>query len=590
MSDRGPNDPVDLGALRARVDGGDVSWLRGQYRGGQLDGLRDHLGDDQWRELGRRLDGGDVVWVRRVLGGLSLPSATAATAWVTEPARAERPPRHGPGAWLVAGASVTAVALLALALSQCRGGNTAASPTASGATTALTPAASSPIATTAVTTLPSITVASATVAPAPPSTTGAATTTTTVAAASSAPGTTTTTGAPTQNLVGAAATAGLTTLSRALTTADLNGTLSGAGPFTLLAPSDAAFAKLPAGTLDALLKDRAALTRALRYHVLTSRVPAAKLTAGPAKTLEGSTVIVGVTGTRVTVNDATVTATDVGATNGVIHVIDTVLLPPGFTVGGVAVTVPPPPVGDVVQVAAADGRFGLLIKALDAAGLTATLQGPGPYTLLAPTDAAFRALPPDLLTKLLADRSTLAKLLTYHVIAGRVPSAALKPGEATTAEGDTVKVGTNAAGLTIDDAGVLTIDVAATNGVLHAIDKVLVPADVNLAALGVPLTPPTPLTLSVYFAPDSAAIRPDAAAAIADAVTKIPAGARVALVGVADSRGDATANKKLSEDRARAVQKAFEAAGLKATFTISAKGSEPATDLQLARRVDITAS
>jgi outer membrane protein OmpA-like peptidoglycan-associated protein len=94
----------------------------------------------------------------------------------------------------------------------------------------------------------------------------------------------------------------------------------------------------------------------------------------------------------------------------------------------------------------------------------------------------------------------------------------------------------------------------------------------------------------VFSDPDSSTLRPDAAAVIADAAKTIPAGARVALVGVADQRGNAEANQKLSEDRARAVQKAFEAGGLKASYTISAKGAEPNTDLQQARRVEITAT
>ena len=607
MTEHGPPRPDHLTELRARVADGDVSWLRARHRDGGLDWLHDHLTGPQRAELGNRLEGGDVVWVRRVLGDVRERPAAGATqgpwsgpatgaAVLPEPT-GERRSRS----LFLTGVAVTAVALVALLLSQCRSGTDDAAPvgTATGATTTAATGATA----TTLGTGGSATTASATpgagTSSAAPTTTGPAASTTTLAGTSVAgvapAGATTTvapsstTVAPTQNLVDAATTAGLTTFGRAIVAAQLTDTLKAPGPYTVLAPSDAAFAKLPPGTLDALLKDRAALTRALRYHVLFGRLTSATLAPGDTKTAEGSTVKVGVASGRITVNDATVTRADVGATNGIIDVIDTVLLPPGFTVGGVVVTVPPAPQADLVQVLGRDGRFAVLLQALDAAGLTATLQGAGPYTLFAPSDAAFRALPPELLARLLADKATLSRLLTYHVLAGRVTAAALTGGDRATVEGDTVKFGVNATGITVDGAGVLTADVAAGNGVIHAIDKVLVPADVDLAKLGVPLTPPTPLTLSVYFDPDSAVMRPDGLAAVADAAKKIPAGARVTLVGVADQRGDATANQLLSAQRATAVQRAFEATGLKATFAISAKGAEPGTDLQQARRVDVSA-
>jgi uncharacterized surface protein with fasciclin (FAS1) repeats len=121
-----------------------------------------------------------------------------------------------------------------------------------------------------------------------------------------------------------------TTLAAALTAADLVTTLKGPGPFTVFAPTDAAFAKLPAGTVDNLLKpeNKAMLQNVLKYHVVAGKVSAAdviKLTK--ATTLQGQDVTIAVTGSTVKVNDATVTATDVQASNGVIHVIDTVLLP-----------------------------------------------------------------------------------------------------------------------------------------------------------------------------------------------------------------------------------------------------------------------
>ncbi len=118
------------------------------------------------------------------------------------------------------------------------------------------------------------------------------------------------------------------TLIAAVNAAGLAETLSGTGPFTVFAPTDAAFAKLPAGTVDALLKDKAKLTQILTYHVVSGNVMAKDVMGmTSAKTVEGSMVAIKVVNGTVMINDATVTATDINASNGVIHVIDTVLLP-----------------------------------------------------------------------------------------------------------------------------------------------------------------------------------------------------------------------------------------------------------------------
>jgi uncharacterized surface protein with fasciclin (FAS1) repeats len=121
----------------------------------------------------------------------------------------------------------------------------------------------------------------------------------------------------------------LSTLVDAVTAADLAGTLQGEGPFTVFAPTNAAFAKVPKATLDKLAKNPAALKRVLLYHVVAGKVPAAKVvTLKSAKTLAGATVKIRVTGKTVRVNSAKVTKADVKASNGIVHVIDRVLLPP----------------------------------------------------------------------------------------------------------------------------------------------------------------------------------------------------------------------------------------------------------------------
>ena len=149
---------------------------------------------------------------------------------------------------------------------------------------------------------------------------------------------TTESAAPTKDIAEVAIEAGnFTTLVAALQAADLVATLKGPGPFTVFAPTDAAFAKLPAGTVEALLNDKAALSAILTYHVVPGRVTAGQIvSANGAKpaTVNGKTVDVVVRDGMVYVNGAQVTTADIRASNGIIHVIDTVLLPPAATATG----------------------------------------------------------------------------------------------------------------------------------------------------------------------------------------------------------------------------------------------------------------
>jgi uncharacterized surface protein with fasciclin (FAS1) repeats len=157
---------------------------------------------------------------------------------------------------------------------------------------------------------------------------GTETTTTTTAA----PATTTTMAAGPKDIVDTAVGAGsFATLASLLTAAGLVDTLKGAGPFTVFAPTDEAFAKVPKATLDALAADPEALKKVLLYHGVAGKVMAADVTDGlSANTVEGSPLTFAVKDGKVTVNGANVTAADIAASNGVIHVIDQVLLPPGI--------------------------------------------------------------------------------------------------------------------------------------------------------------------------------------------------------------------------------------------------------------------
>lgn len=131
--------------------------------------------------------------------------------------------------------------------------------------------------------------------------------------------------------------------------------------------------------------------------------------------------------------------------------------------------------GDIVDTAVGAGQFNTLAKALNAAGLVDTLKGPGPFTVFAPTDAAFAQIPADKLNALLADKAALTKVLTYHVVAGNVPASQVKTGAVKTVQGQSLNVNASASGVRVNDANVVKADIVASNGVIHVIDKVVMP-------------------------------------------------------------------------------------------------------------------
>jgi uncharacterized surface protein with fasciclin (FAS1) repeats len=139
--------------------------------------------------------------------------------------------------------------------------------------------------------------------------------------------------------------------------------------------------------------------------------------------------------------------------------------------------------GTIVDVAASNPDFSTLVEAVQAAGLAETLSGDGPFTVFAPTNDAFAAVPADVLQKLLADQEALTKVLTYHVLPGQVMAADVAPGEVTTVEGSPASITADGGTLKIDDATIVATDVAASNGVIHVIDAVLIPPTVDPTAL-----------------------------------------------------------------------------------------------------------
>ena len=265
-----------------------------------------------------------------------------------------------------------------------------------------------------------------------------------------------------------------TTLVAAVQAAGLVDTLKGAGPFTVFAPTDEAFAKLPAGTVENLLKPEnlETLKNILLYHVVSGNVMAADvvtLDGKTADTVAGSAVNISVKDGNVFLNETVqVIITDIVTINGVIHVIDTVLMPPAK-------------LADIVDTAVADGRFTTLVAAVQAAGLVDTLKGAGPFTVFAPTDEAFAKLPAGTVENLLKPENleTLKNILLYHVVAGKVMAAdvvTLDGKTADTVAGSAVNISVKDGKVFLNEnVQVIITDIETTNGVIHVIDTVLLP-------------------------------------------------------------------------------------------------------------------
>jgi len=261
------------------------------------------------------------------------------------------------------------------------------------------------------------------------------------------------------------------TLLAAAKAAGLVSTLKSDGPLTIFAPTDEAFAALPAGTVESLLKpeNKATLAAILKYHVVSGKVmaeQAIKLDGKSVGTVEGRDINVAVKSGKVTINGATVIMADVKASNGVVHVIDKVLLPPKAK--------------DIVDIAASTGKFNTLLAAAKAAGLVSTLKSDGPLTIFAPTDEAFAALPAGTVETLLKpeNKAMLAAILKYHVVSGKVmakQAITLDGKSVGTVEGKKINVAVKSGKVTINGATVIMADVKASNGVVHVINKVLLP-------------------------------------------------------------------------------------------------------------------
>ena len=276
-----------------------------------------------------------------------------------------------------------------------------------------------------------------------------------------------------ENVVEVADEAGtFETLLKAAKAAGLAHTLQEDGPFTVFAPTDDAFARLPSHTLQDLLKpeNKEKLATILKYHVIAGKVNAKDaVQAESAETLSGDPVTVSIRDGRLAVNDANVILNDVEASNGIIHVIDSVLMPPAPK--------------NIVETAAAAGNFKTLLGAVEAAGLVETLEADGPFTVLAPSDKAFRKLGEETLASLLKPerKAELQNLLKYHLIPGRLTLEDIEHLKAVkTAQGAEVLVVVDAfahpgPGLAVNQSNIISGDIESANGIIHVVDSVLMP-------------------------------------------------------------------------------------------------------------------
>ena len=276
-------------------------------------------------------------------------------------------------------------------------------------------------------------------------------------------------GAKGDDIVDTAAAAGsFNTLLAAAKAANLVDALKSDGPLTVFAPTDEAFGRLPESAIHDLLRpeNRDKLAAILTFHVVEGELPASEVhRRSGAPTLNGQRVDFSVRNGSVMIDSATVIKADIHCSNGIIHVIDHVMMPAE---------------DNIVTTASSAGMFNTLLAAAQHAGLADTLANGGPYTVFAPTDEAFKGLPDGTVESLLRpeNRETLKAILTYHVVPGRVYAGqAAAAGRAESAQGQALSFDIRDGRLRVDNANIIATDIDAGNGVIHVIDRVILPAN-----------------------------------------------------------------------------------------------------------------
>jgi uncharacterized surface protein with fasciclin (FAS1) repeats len=350
--------------------GGKINWdwLHGEHKAGNLDSLKEHMSDGEWKQFGSKIESKDEGWLKGILGkipglgalfgagaaaaavtgavgavgattkkveekvgGVTSSAKAGAQSTVTKTVATQAAKKGGLAWWKWLLPLVVLGGLLIWGLTKCGSSSkTTVSPTTGAPTTTTTaaPATTAKAAEVTTTAAPATTVAPVTTTAAPVTTTAAPAPTTTAAPAptTAAPAPTTAAPAPAaENLV--ACVSPYKTLTKLLTDAGLVDTLKGPGPFTVFAPTDEAFAAVPKATLDQIAANPELLKRVLTYHVVAGAVKSTDLKLGSVATLNKSAITVGANGTNFTINSANVTKADKVCSNGVLHVLDKVLIP-----------------------------------------------------------------------------------------------------------------------------------------------------------------------------------------------------------------------------------------------------------------------
>lgn len=258
-----------------------------------------------------------------------------------------------------------------------------------------------------------------------------------------------------------------TTLLTALELTGLKETVETAEALTLFAPTDNAFAALPEGALEDLVNDTDTLTQILLYHVVGGKQSTAQMLQETiVTTLQGNPVLVTYDNWQPTVNGNTIHPANLRASNGYIQSIDQILLPPEE----------PVELANILDVLRFDGRFTILITALEETGLDDAIADSPDLTVFAPTDEAFLALPEGTIPALLDDLDTLSNILLYHVLGQSVDAlAAIRAGSAPTLQGDEVNISWENWKIFVNDSKVIAPNVRAPNGIIHTLDAVLLP-------------------------------------------------------------------------------------------------------------------
>jgi transforming growth factor-beta-induced protein len=282
---------------------------------------------------------------------------------------------------------------------------------------------------------------------------------------------------PTKNIIGIARTNGFNSLAAAIERAGLVSALEGTGPFTVFAPTDAAFDNLLAAIGQTSINDIPVpvLQSILTYHVVSGKVASSMVNSGDVASLSGENLTFSTTN-GIQVNGVDVVSPfDVDAINGIVHTIDQVLVPPTIA----------PFVNSVLEPAYFNVNFSTLVEAVVKADLVSTLLNTPNLTIFAPTNDAFNASginPADL------DAATLASVLTYHVVGAKVLAAGI-PAQAPTVNGNNLFFSLTGSGNFINgNTEIVATDIESGTGVVHVIDSVLLPPSGNLVDIAVGLT------------------------------------------------------------------------------------------------------